>query len=185
MLKAALAALALLPAAAVAAPPESIAPHKVISAVEGDFNADGSIDRAVLMDNSDSDSDLVIYLNDGNGGFKAGGMASAIAFNGGLAGNSPDLRLSKTGALQVHSENIAIGRDHWERTLTVSYRGGQFVISGITASGYDTMNPKDSTACDLNLLTGKGLSGRKKVMVKTGAIPLGQWSDDKVPAICQ
>ncbi len=180
MLKAVIAALLVLPVQAPAAePPASIATHKIISAVEGDFNGDGSRDRAILIDGGDSNADIAIYFNDGNGGFKAAGTASAIAFNGGLFGNSPDLRLSKTGALQVHSENIAIGRDHWERTLTLSYRGGQFVVSGITASGYDTMNPKDSTACDLNLLTGKGLSGRKKVTVKAGAVPLGQWNDDK------
>lgn len=185
MLKAALFAIALAPAAAYAAPPESIAPHKVISAVEGDFNTDGSLDRAVLMDNGDSDADLVIYVNDGNGGFKAAGSAAAIAFNGGLAGNSPDLRLSKTGALQVHAENMAIGRDHWERTLTISFRGGQFVVSGITASGYDTMDPKSATSCDLNLLTGKGLSDRRRVTIKAGAIALSQWTEDKIPAACQ
>jgi hypothetical protein len=185
MLKAALFAIAFLPMAAYAAPPESIAPHKVISAVEGDFNGDGSLDRAVLMDNGQSDADLVIYINDGNGGFKAAGSAPAIAFNGGLAGNSPQLRLSKTGALQVHAENMAIGRDHWERTLTVSFRGSRFVVSGITASSYDTMNPKSAASCDLNLLTGKGTSGRKKIAVKAGAVALSQWTEDKIPAVCQ
>jgi hypothetical protein len=185
MLKAALSFLALIPVAAYAAPPESIAPHKVISAVEGDFNGDGSLDRAVLMDNGQSDADLVIYLNDGNGAFKAAGHAPAIAFNGGLAGNSPELRLGKTGALQVHAENMAIGRDHWERTLTVSFRGGQFVVSGITASSYDTLNPKAAGSCDVNLLTGKGTAGRKKIAVRAGGIALGQWTEDKIPAACQ
>ncbi|WP_443748178.1 FG-GAP repeat domain-containing protein [Asticcacaulis solisilvae] len=185
MLKAALVAIAFVPAAALAAPPETIAPHKIISAVEGDFNGDGSLDRAVLMDNGDTDADLVIYFNDGNGGFKPAGSAAAIAFNGGLAGNSPDLRLSKSGALQVHSENMAIGRSHWERTLTLSYRGGQFVVSGITASDFDTLDPGAGGACDINLLTGKGTSGRKKVTVKGGAVPLSQWTEDKIPAACQ
>ncbi len=185
MLKAVIAALSFVPLIASAAPPESLSPHKVISAVAGDFNGDGSLDRAVLTDNGDSDADLVIYVNDRNGGFKAGGSAPAIAFNGGLAGNSPELRLSKTGALQVHAENMAIGRDHWERTLTISYRGGQFVVSGITASAYDTMDPKSATSCDLNLLTGRGTSDRRKVTMKAGAIPLGQWTEDKIPAACQ
>jgi len=185
MLKAALALLSFVPVAAYAAPPENIAPHKVISAVEGDFNGDGSLDRAVLMDDGQSDADLVIYLNDGNRGFKAAGSATGIAFNGGLAGNSPELRLSKTGVLQVHAENMAIGRDHWERTLTVSFRGGQFVVSGITASSYDTLNPRAAGSCDVNLLTGKGTAGRKKIAVKAGGIALSQWSEDKIPAPCQ
>lgn len=185
MLKAACVAFALVPAAAYAAPPDAIAPHKVISAVEGDFNGDGSLDRAVLIDNGQSDADLAIYLNDGSGGFKPAGVASAIAFNGGMFGNSPDLRLSKTGALQVHAENSAIGRDRWERTLTLSYRGGQFMVSGITASNYDTLNPKAGGSCDVNLLTGKGKAGRKPVTVKAGGIALSQWSDDKIPNACQ
>ncbi len=166
-----------------AAAPESIAPQTVISALTGDWNGDGSQDRAVLIDNGD-DADLAIYLSEG-GAMKLAGFAPALAFNGRMFGNTPELLLSKTGALQVHSGNSAIGRDHWDRTLTLSYRSGQFVVSGITASNYDTLNPKAASACDINLLTGKGKAGKKAVTVKAGGVALTQWSEDKIPAACQ
>lgn len=179
------AALLLTAAPALAAPPESIAPQTVISALTGDWNGDGSQDRAVLIDNGDSDADLAVYLSDGNGGLKMAGFAPALAFNGKMFGNTPDLRLSKTGALQVHSENSAIGRSHWDRVLTLSYRSGQFVVSGITASYYDTLDPKAGGSCDLNLLTGKGKSGKKNVTIKASPIALTQWNEDKIPAPCE
>ncbi len=179
------AVLLLIAAPAVAAAPESVAPQRVISALTGDWNGDGHQDRAVLIDNGDTDADLAVYLSDGNGGLKLAGFAPALAFNGKMFGNTPDLRLSKTGALQVHAENMAVGRDHWERTLTLSFRGGQFVVSGITATSYDTLDPKAGGSCDINLLTGKGKSGKKAVTVKGGAIALAQWTEDKIPAACE
>ncbi len=185
MLKYVFAAFAILPLSAFAATPASIPPQKVISAVTGDWNGDGSMDRAVLIDSGDSNADIAIYLNDGNDGFKLAGFGPAVAFNGGLFGNSPELRVSKTGALQVHSENIAIGRSHWERLLTLSYRNGQFVVSGVTASYNDTMDRSAGGSCDLNLLTGKGTSDRKKIAIKSAPVALSQWNDDKMPAACQ
>ncbi len=179
MLKTALAVLTLFPTAAFAAPP------RVISAVEGDFNGDGSRDRAVLTDNGNANADLAIFLNDGKHGYKAAGTAKAIAFNGGLSGNTPELRVTPTGSVQVYAENAAVGRAHWERTLTISYRGGRFVVSGLTASSSDALDPDAGSACDINLLTGKGMANDKKVTVKAGGIALGQWTEHKIPAPCR
>jgi hypothetical protein len=178
------AALFLTATPVMAAPPETIAPQTVISALTGDWNNDGSQDRAVLIDNGDTDADLAVYLSDGSGGLKLAGFAPALAFNGKMFGNTPELQLSKTGALQVHSGNSAIGRDHWDRVLTLSYRSGQFMVSGITASYYDTLDPKAGGSCDINLLTGKGKAGKKSVAVKAGGVALTQWTEDKIPAAC-
>ncbi len=165
--------------------PAGFASEKVISALTGDWNNDGGIDHAVLVEGDDSDAALFVYLSDGNGNVKLAGYARNIAFAGRMFGNTPELLLGKTGALQVHSENIAIGRNHWERTLTLAYRNDVMVVGGITTSGYDTMDPKSATSCDINLLTGKGKSGKDPIKVKAGGIPIAQWTDDNVPEECQ
>ena len=189
MLKAFFVAALLAPLAAQAnaqiTAPATIVPEKVISAVTGDWNHDGSMDRAVLVEGDDSDAALFVYVADGNGNMILAGYARSIAFAGRMFGNVPDLRLSKSGALQVHSENIAIGRNHWERTLTLAYRNDAMVVGGLTTSGYDTMDPKSAASCDINLLTGKGKSWKDVIKVKAGGVPVADWTDDNVPVDCQ
>lgn len=179
--------LAALPA--VAAPPRApgdIPSAKVLSAVTGDWNNDGSIDHAVLFETDDSYAGLAIFLTKGHAKLVMAAFNPHMAFNGQMAGSTPELRITKSGSLQLHSENMAVGRDHWERTLTISYRGNRVVVSGITASAYDTLDPDSASSCDINLLTGKGKSGRKTVKVRAGGVPLAQWDDDKsTPKACQ
>ncbi len=193
------AALLCAPFNAVAAPPPantapaSVPPQNVISAITGDFNDDGSFDRAVLVDNGDdATANLIVYFYTDNG-FSLGGFSQSIVYNGGMAGSIPDLRLGKTGGLQVHSENIAVGRDHWEQTLSIAWRNKQLVVSGITATHNDTLDPNAGGGCDVNLLSGKGkttavVRGKnitKALAVAAGGVPLGQWNDDRMPKACQ
>jgi hypothetical protein len=185
----AVAALLLTAMPAAAAPPHApgdIPSARVLSAVTGDWNNDGSIDHAVLFETDDSYAGLAIFLSKGNGGVALSAFNPHMAFNGQMAGSTPELRVAKSGSLQLHSENMAVGRDHWERTLTISYRGNRVVVSGITASDYDTLDPNSGTSCDINLLTGKGKAGKKTVKVKAGGVPLAKWDDDtSTPKACQ
>ncbi len=181
---------ALLAAPVVAAPlpgaPPVVPPSKVVSAASGDFTSDGSLGRAVLIEDADNASvDLAIYTGDAGNPMKLAAFAHDIASSGAMFGNMAELRTTKTGALQVHSENMAVGRDKWERTMTLAFRNGHFVVSGLTLSAFDTLDPKAGGSCDINFLSGKAKAGRKAIKVAMGAIPVEKWTEDMIPKACQ
>jgi len=188
-----LSALALLIAAPVLAappvPPPAVPPSKVVSATSGAWTNDGSMGRAVLIDDPDNASvDLAIYSGDvaNSDSMKLAAFAHDIASSGNMFGNVAELRTTKSGALQVYSENTAVGRDKWERTMTLAFRNGHFVVSGLTLSAYDALDPKGGGSCDINFLTGKAKAGRKTIKVAaTGGVPLEKWTEDMIPKACQ
>lgn len=182
---AAMPAIAAIPAPS--GPPATVAPQKIIAAVTGSFANDGTMNRAVLIADPDNDSaDLVIYAADDSQAFKPAGFAHDIAYVGAMFGTMPELRITKSGALSVYSENTGVGRDKWEQTLTLAYRNGQYVVAGFTLNAWDGLDPNGGVSCDINYLSGKGVKNTKtKLAVISGGIPLGQWSDDKIPKACQ
>jgi len=185
----------LLAAPALAAPlppaaPNAIPPSKIVSATSGAWTNDGSMGRAVLIDDPDNSSvDLAIYIGDSanpDQDLKLAGFAHDIASSGNMDGNTAELRQSKTGALQIYSENTAVGRDKWERTMTLAFRNGHFVVAGLTMSDYDDLTPGSASACDINFLSGKAKAGRKLIKVaSSGGIPVEKWSEDMIPKACQ
>ena len=183
---------ALLAAPALAAPPaapSAIAPSKIVSAASGAWTDDGSMGRAILIDDSDNASvDLAIYIAnsaDPSQDLKLAAFAHDIASSGNMFGNTAELRQSKKGALQVYSENTAVGRDKWERTMTLAYRGGHFVVSGLTLSAYDDLRPGSDSSCDINFLSGKAKAGRRMIRLPAGGIPVEKWTEDMIPKACQ
>ena len=180
----ALAALVAGPVVAQTAP-ATVAPETVLSAAVSDWNDDGTMDRAVLVDNGDAAADLLIYLSDGDNGLKPAAYAPGVVFSGAMAGTLADLQLSPQGGLQVHSENGAVGRDRWDQVLTLAWRNGQFVVAGVTYGAVDTLDPTAGGNCDINLLTGKGTSNGKAVKLEPATIAVAKWTDDSLPAACQ
>jgi hypothetical protein len=184
---------ALLAAPALAAPPSApsaVPPSKIVSAASGAWTDDGSMGRALLIDDPDNASvDLAIYVGnsaDPSEDLKLAAFAHDIASSGNMFGNTAELRQTKTGALQVYSENTAVGRDKWERTMTLAWRGGHFVVAGLTMSDYDDLTPGSATACDINFLSGRAKAGRKIIkMATSGGIPVEKWSEDMIPKACQ
>jgi hypothetical protein len=147
------------------------------------------MDRAVLVQDDDDKADLYLYLAKDDANVDAGlGLAekkSNIGFSAGGWGQLASLGVSNTGSLQIKSGNDAIGRDRWSQVRTVIYRDKRFLIAGITYSERDTLDPKAGGACDINLLSGKGLRNGKPVETKLTPIPLSDWSDEKLPQACQ
>jgi len=183
---------ALLAAPALAAPPaapNAIPPNKIVSATSGAWTDDGSMGRALLIDDPDNASvDLAIYIGnsaDPSQDLKLAAFAHDIASSGNMFGNTAELRQNKKGALQVYSENTAVGRDKWERTMTLAYRGGHFVVSGLTLSAYDDLSPGSGSACDINFLSGKAKAGRRMISVPAGGVPVEKWTEDMIPKACQ
>lgn len=177
-----LAFAALLAAPLAAHAQDTVPPQNVISAVTGDWNGDGSFDRALLVEDEDG-ANLLIYLSDGDG-MKLDSDAKAFVWSGTMWGTLPELKLSASGGLQVHAENDSVGRDRWEQTYSLAFRDGKMVVAGLTASAHDTLDPKGGGNCDINFLTGKGTSNKKKVTIAGGATAVGDWTQDSVPQAC-
>ena len=158
----------------------------VLSAVTLPFNNDGAMDRAVLV-NSEDGADLYLYLAS-----DAPPVAPKLAlvkknfvWSGGMWGSLPSLSTNGKSSLIVKSENMAVGRNKWEQSLTVARRNGEFVVIGVTYTAFDTLNPDAGGVCDINLATGKGTRNGKPVSVPAAAIKVADWSEDKMPKACR
>ena len=150
-----------------------------------DWNHDGSMDKAVLALAEKEDDDgatLYIYLSDDDGGSTL--VKQNIAWAGAMWGTVPNLSINKSGLLEIHSMNEAIGRDRWHLTLTVSYREKEFIVSGFRYSSYDTLDHDNQHECHVNLLNGKGEKDDKPFKIKLKKYRLVDWNDDQVPKKC-
>ena len=188
-------AMALAAGSVQAAPvknPYAQPPSNVLSAVSGDWNKDGVLDRAVLVADPDNTAaDLLVYAGTARG-LVLLTSAHDVAYAGMMAGTHPSLTLGKSGALQVYSENEGVGTGHFDRTLTLAWRDNRLVVSGVTLHENDTTNPDGGGSCDINLLTGNidRAAGpdfvTKRVHITPGAIAVDAWDDDKsVPKPCR
>jgi hypothetical protein len=161
---------------------------RVIDAETFSFE-NGETDRAVLVANGDSSSDLYIYLDLQPDGADAKPPKPALvkkdaAWNGAMWGQRPSLETNAKGSLLIKSENTGVGRSRWSQTLTVVYRNRQFVVAGLTREAYDTLDPNVAHSCDLNFLAGKGKKDGKPVEIKSPAMKLADWSDGDLPKEC-
>lgn len=155
---AALAALLASPAAADLTAAEAEVLPRIVSAVQIDLlpDRDGA-EQAVLLTSTDPDAfaaDLVILTGpmDSAPGTPVV-LARGAAYLGGLYGQSPWLEVAQNGSLLLRSEQIAIGRDAWEMTLTLAAREGRVLVAGLTHTSWDRATA-GSSRCDWNLLTG-------------------------------
>ena len=125
---------------AAQADPVLVPAASVSSVAVGDMDGDYYRYRALLVETDDG-ADLYIYVQ-GSDGMRLAARAPSIAWRGRMFGQEPRLEVAKNKSLKVISENASIGRDRWEQTLTIAYRGGRFVVAGYTYSYYDTLDPE-------------------------------------------
>jgi hypothetical protein len=163
--------------------------ERVLSAVTLSFESNGEVDRAVLVENDDAGADLYMFLNldpvGSRGAVKPALLKKNAAWSGSMWGSRPSLALSDKGSLLIKSSNEAIGRSRWSQTLTVVYRNKEFVVAGLTHESRDTLDLKAGGSCDLNFLSGKGIRNGKAVKLKSAAMRLADWSDEKLPDECK
>jgi hypothetical protein len=183
LMKACVAVALLAPCAARAQAP---AIANVLSAVTLPFNNDGAMDRAVLVNNEDG-ADLYLFLADDSTPStpKLALVKKNFVWSGGMWGSLPSLSTNGKGSLIVKSENMAVGRNKWEQSLTVARRNGVFVVIGVSYTAYDTLDPKAGGTCDINLATGKGARNGKPVTMTPAMIKVADWSEDNMPKACQ
>lgn len=176
---------------------------RILSALRVEISADHiGEERAILLTSSDPDAvaaDLVILAGgpDGRTG-EVITVARNIVWAGAMAGQVPWLEIADSGSLLVHAEQISIGRNPWEETLTLAEREGQIRVAGYTLNQWDRITA-GSAQCDWNLLTGKWLlesevepeDGPPRTLRREGRSPrtvsVSDWKaeTDSFPEICR
>ena len=156
----------------------------ILSSVVADFNGDKLMDSAVLIKSGDR-VDFYLFLGDASGNMKLKLLKKDLVWSGSLAGTLPQLAAEKDGGLLVYSQNDAIGRNRWHQRLSVDYRDNDFVVIGYVYDERDTLDPKFSLTCDVNLLTGSALKNKIPFKLDAQKIKLSDWADAKIPKQCK
>jgi hypothetical protein len=84
---------------------------------------------------------------------------------GGMAKTESELGISSDGSLLITNQNDAVGRNRWQKTVTIVFRNGEYVVSQYKSHSFDTLDPDSESICEYNLLTGKGVLDGKAVTV--------------------
>jgi hypothetical protein len=157
---------------------------KVIAETKGDIDGDGREDRVQLITANDSgDLDLAIYLSSEKPS-KDKPSFYKKEFGWGDDMRMPGASITDKGSLILEFSNYAIGRNKWSTRFTIVYRQNKLLVAGYTHEEHDSLDPKNQFSCDINLLTGKGVSNGKNVKVPAGGIELAHWTDNKIPKQC-
>jgi hypothetical protein len=152
-----------------------------------DMDDDGIMDRAVIVPDPEStDVDLSFYLGAADG--KLDPSRRPTFRKEGLALDWPLLAIESKGqgSLVVVSGCGGCSNDY-STTLTIVYRGGEFLVGGYT---YQWETRESAGTCDVNFLTGKGtmLDGidgpGKPIDGKFTPTKLQDWSDETHPKAC-
>lgn len=140
---------------------------------------------ALLAEEGDADLTLVII--------EAQGAANYLVVSNnklGLSienpvGTNPRLAINEFGSLLLSQDNEGFStRGKWHRTLTVSYRAGQYVLSGFTLRYRDTLTGK-TDVCDYNLLSGKGVLNGRRVNILTQPANIADLDDSEKLYTCR
>jgi hypothetical protein len=126
-----------------------------------DFNHDGIEDVVKLHPAADKCdySELVISLSNK----KSFDIISNKYLVYAHSNPGASLELLENGSFKIMIDHSGAGRSASLREYTVSFRHGKFVLSGITISEYDRVDPELGGSCDINLLTGDGERNSKPV----------------------
>lgn len=158
--------------------------NPILSMVAADLNADKQIDSAVLLKSGDQ-ADVYLYLANPAGDLELKLARKNLVWSGAMAGTLPQLKVAKDGGLLIYSQNDSIGRNRWHQKLSVDYRDKEFVVTGYVYDERDTLDPKFSLNCDVNLLTGKGIKNKTEFKIEAQKIKLSDWADEKIPKQCR
>ncbi len=158
--------------------------NPILSVVAADLNGDKLVDSAVLLKSGDQ-ADFYLYLANAAGDMELKLSKKTLVWSGAMAGTLPQLKIAKDGGLLIYAQNDAIGRNRWHQRLSVDYRDKEFIVSGYVYDERDTLDPKFSLTCDVNLLTGKGIKNKAEFKIEAQKIKLSDWADAKVPKQCK
>jgi len=168
---------------------------RIVSVATGDLDGDGARDAALLVapDPDGTDDHALVVLR--GTGFDEGAMEPWLSYpnaawggTGLVVGNRPSVDFTASGSLMLTSGNAAIGRNRWNQTVTLAWRDERLLVAGFTYSFYDTLDPDANGGCDVNILTGNGVStdnGREsRVSLDGQRLELGTWLAAGAPILC-
>lgn len=183
---------------------------KVISTIAVDFDGDGLMDRADLVQINPEAGDASL-----NGGqdFMVGASERVdlvLTFN--AVSNRPvfikkqvvdpeavflvsALESKSKGSVSIHSCYGCGAMKSWDQTLTIAYRKGSFVVAGYSKSWEWYFHTSEGNVdgkqgeCDINYLTGRGAASRsadeaRPLKARFRMMKLSAWSDASVPKAC-
>lgn len=101
-----------------------------------------------------------------------------------MSGTESSLSVNSEGNLVIHQQNSSIGRNRWERSLEISYVGGEYVVSRFKLAQFDTLIKNSEDDCDFDLLTGKGTRRGKDVVIATKRLLLKSLTDHEAMYSC-
>ena len=152
---------------------EPIESQKIITAVSGDWNGDGAIDLAMIVETEPTDPmDMHFFLKDKEHNFlrPAEVVREQIfaEWNGydrpgyENSDTEPDLTALPNGSIKLHLPAMPIGSERTNQTLIIAYRTGAFIVAGFAYDYEDYQQDNVARACDYDVLTGKGMSRKKQ-----------------------
>ncbi|PWJ94754.1 hypothetical protein C8D77_1011440 [Mesorhizobium loti] len=160
----------LLPTMALAEPIET---RKIITAVTGDFNGDGAVDLAMVVETEPGHPmDVHFFLRDKEHNY----LKPVEIVHGQILGEwnnydhpgnensdtEPELTMLPNGSIKFYLPAMEIGSERTDMTLTIAWRNGAFIVAGFAYDHYDYMEENAESACEYNVLTGKGTSSEKQ-----------------------
>ncbi|PPJ48660.1 hypothetical protein C0075_15130 [Rhizobium sp. KAs_5_22] len=164
---------------------QSFPAERTIAGASGDWNKDGATDLALLVAPGSDDEVIGIYLyvTESDRGLLRLVTAAPDKVWGnsrldGVYGQDPAITALANGSIAVMSQNSAIGRNRWERTLTLAYREGRFIVAGYTYTYYDTLDLENSGSCDYNVVTGKLKRDETAQSVAPATVSIEDWTDE-------
>ncbi|ESY65480.1 MULTISPECIES: hypothetical protein [Mesorhizobium] len=181
-----------LPTAALAEPIET---QKIITAAAGDWNGDGAIDLAMIVETEPGAAmDMHFFLRDKEHNFlKPAGIVQEQMYgewNGydrpGYEASyiEPELTALPNGSIKLYIPGIPSNGARTDQTLTLAWRNDAFVVAGFAYDYHDYMKDNVASDCDYNLLTGKGKSSKmqpdgtrlhRTVTVEGKVVPFAEW----------
>ena len=190
--------LALLPASCLlsgAALSEPIETQKIITAATGDWNGDGAIDLAMIVETEPGSAmDMHFFLRDKEHNFlKPAGIVQEQIYgewNGydrpGYEASyvEPELTALPNGSIKLSIPGIPMNGARTDQTLTIAWRNDAFIVAGFAYDYHDYMKDNVASDCDYNLLTGKGKSSKmqpdgtrlhRTVAVEGKVVPFATW----------
>ncbi|MFA6157046.1 hypothetical protein [Mesorhizobium sp.] len=165
----------LLPAIALpnVARAEPIETRKIITALTGDFNGDGAPDLVMVVETEPTDPmDIHFFLRDKEHNYLKSVEIVHDQIDAEWNGydrpgyensdTEPELTMLPNGSIKFYLPALPQGSERTNQTLIIAYRDGDFIVAGFAYESEDFQQDNVASACDINILTGKGTSSKKQ-----------------------